>query len=83
MSSIPAGEILDAVACPEYLHCEGATTDGCSQYVGDTENSTMLVELYDRAEHRREQARAAPTSPPLASRISVLTARTRLSAIIP
>jgi hypothetical protein len=27
--------------------------------VGDTENPTMLVELYERAEQRREQAQAA------------------------
>jgi hypothetical protein len=47
------------IACPEYLHCVEATTDGCGQYVGDTENASMLAELYQRAEHRREQARAA------------------------
>ena len=62
LNRVPGGICLLAqgpVACPEYLHCVEATTDGCGQYVGDTENSTMLVELYERAEHRREQARAA------------------------
>jgi hypothetical protein len=62
LNRVPGGICLLAqgpVACPEYLHCVEATTDGCAQYVGDTENSSMLVELYDRAEHRREQARAA------------------------
>ena len=62
MNRVPGGICLLAqgpVACPEYLHCVEATTDGCGQYVGDTENSSMLVELYERAEHRREQARAA------------------------
>ena len=43
----------------DYLHCVEATTEGCSQYVGDTENPTMLVELYQRAERRRDQAQAA------------------------
>jgi hypothetical protein len=62
LNRVPGGFCLLAqgpVACPEYLHCVEATTDGCRQYVGDTENSAMLVELYERAEQRREQARAA------------------------
>jgi hypothetical protein len=46
-------------ACPEYLQCVEATTDGCGQYVGDTENASMLVELHERAERRRAQAHAA------------------------
>jgi hypothetical protein len=62
LNRVPGGICLLAqgpVACPEYLHCQEATTDGCGQYVGDTENSTMLVELYERAEQRRKQAQAA------------------------
>jgi hypothetical protein len=62
LNRVPGGICLLAqgpIACPEYLHCVEATTEGCSQYVGDTENSTMLVELYQRAEQRREQAQAA------------------------
>jgi hypothetical protein len=62
LNRVPGGICLLAqgpVACPEYLHCVEATTDGCGQYVGDTENASMLVELYQRAEQRREQARAA------------------------
>jgi len=62
LNRVPGGICLLAqgpVACPEYLHCQEVTTDGCGQYVGDTENSTMLVELYEQAEQRRKQAQAA------------------------
>jgi len=62
LNRVPGGICLLAqgpVACPEYLHCVEATTDGFGQYVSDTENQTMLVELLARAEQRREQAQAA------------------------
>ena len=62
LNRVPGGICLLAqgpIACPEYLHCVEATKDGCSQYVCDTENPPMLVELYARAEQRREQAQAA------------------------
>ena len=59
LNRVPGGICLLAqgpVACPEYLHCVEATTAGCSQYVCDTENPSMLVELYQRAERRRADA---------------------------
>jgi hypothetical protein len=62
LNRVPGGICLLAqgpVACPEFLHCVEATTDGCSQYVCDTENPSMLVELYQRAERRRVDADAA------------------------
>jgi hypothetical protein len=62
LNRVPGGICLLAqgpIACPEYLHCVEATTEGCSQYVGDTENPTMLVELYQRAERRRSDTQAA------------------------
>ena len=43
---VPGGICLLAqgpIACPEYLHCLEATTDGCSHYVGDTENATQAA----------------------------------------
>ncbi|MBV9598090.1 MAG: hypothetical protein JOZ87_14630 [Chloroflexi bacterium] len=46
LNRVPGGICLltqGPVACPEYLHCVEATTDGCGQYVGDTENASMLV----------------------------------------
>jgi len=62
LNRVPGGICLLAqgpIACPEFLHCVEATTEGCSQYVGDTENPNMLVELYQRAERRRADAQAA------------------------
>jgi hypothetical protein len=62
LNRVPGGICLLAqgpVACPEYLHCVEATTEGCSQYVCDTENPSMLRELHQRAERRRADAEAA------------------------
>jgi hypothetical protein len=62
LNRVPGGICLLAqgpVACPEYLHCVEATTEGCSQYVCDTENPSMLLELYQRAERRRADAELA------------------------
>jgi hypothetical protein len=62
LNRVPGGICLLAqgpVTCPEYLHCVEATTEGCSQYVCDTENPSMLLELNQRVERRRADAEAA------------------------